>query len=368
VIALVTLGQGATDRVTSDISNIGVNMLVVSPGARRQGGASINAEPLGLDDARAIEREVASVAAVAPSSQRALLAVSANKNWNTVVTGSTAAYFEVRKLELEHGRPFSDAELQSGTPACVLGATVRRELFGAQDPLGESIRLGRVSCEVIGVSEAKGRSTFGMDQDDYVLMPLSAFQRRIAGNDDVGSIAVSAASEALTTKSKQQIELLMRERRRIAPGQADDFSVQDMREIVKTLQSVTGALTMLLGAVAAVSLLVGGIGIMNIMLVSVTERTREIGLRLAIGARGREVLLQFLVEAIVLSLLGGTLGIVIGLVGSYAASDAMALPFRVLPQVVLVAFTFSMAVGVAFGYFPARKASRLNPIEALRHE
>jgi putative ABC transport system permease protein len=199
-------------------------------------------------------------------------------------------------------------------------------------------------------------------------MPLSAFQRRIAGNNHVGSIAVSAASEALTTKSKQQIELLMRERRRIAPGQADDFSVQDMREIVKTLQSVTGALTMLLGAVAAVSLLVGGIGIMNIMLVSVTERTREIGLRLAIGARGREVLLQFLVEAIVLSLLGGTLGIVIGLVGSYAASDAMALPFRVLPQVVLVAFTFSMAVGVAFGYFPARKASRLNPIEALRHE
>ena len=218
------------------------------------------------------------------------------------------------------------------------------------------------------MTEAKGRSTFGMDQDDYVLMPLVTYQRRIAGSVNLGSIAVSATSEETTHKAKTQIEGLMRERRRIGAGKPDDFSVQDMREIVETLASVTNVLTALLGAVAAVSLLVGGIGIMNIMLVSVTERTREIGIRLAIGARGREVLLQFLVEAVVLCMLGGIVGMALGLGGSYFAAQAMSLPFRILPQIIAIAFGFSVAVGVLFGFFPALKASRLNPIEALRHE
>jgi putative ABC transport system permease protein len=368
VITLVTLGQGATEKVTSDISKMGVNMLIVYPGSQRRGPTVTEAPRLTLQDVEAIARDVSAVSAVAPSASRGALAVYANKNWNTQLTGTTNAYFDVRGLKLSAGRMFSDVEIQGGTPACILGATVRRELFGRQDPLDASIRAGKVACKVIGVVESKGQSSIGMDPDDFILLPLSAFQRRIAGNNDVGSIAVSAVSESATEKAKKQIEALMRERRRVAFGQEDDFMVQDMKEIADTLQTVTGALTALLGAIAAVSLLVGGIGIMNIMLVSVTERTREIGIRLAIGARGHEVLLQFLVEAIVLSTLGGVLGMLLGLGGSYAAGRALGLPFRVVPEVVLIAFAFSASVGVAFGFFPARKAARLNPIEALRHE
>jgi putative ABC transport system permease protein len=285
-----------------------------------------------------------------------------------VATGTTNAYLSVRAVKLEAGRMFSDVELSGGHAVCVLGATVRRELFSHQDPVGASIRLGRVSCLVIGVLTAKGQSTFGNDQDDYVLLPLTAMQRRIAGTNDLSAISVSALDEAHTSKAKNQLIALMHERRRIADGQADDFSVFDTREIQQTLQTVTGVLTALLGAVAAVSLLVGGIGIMNIMLVSVTERTREIGVRLAIGARGREVLLQFLVESVVLCVLGGLIGMLLGLIGSYTAGRFLQLPFVFLPQVVLIAFVFSFVVGVAFGLFPALKASRMNPIEALRHE
>jgi putative ABC transport system permease protein len=368
VIALVTLGEGATARVTSDIANMGVNMLTIIPGAQRRGTTNLSAPALTLEDARTIEREIRAVAAVAPTVSRSVLAVYANKNWNTVATGTNNAYFTVRAVKLDVGRMFSDVELSGGQAVCVLGATVRRELFGHQDPLGASIRLGRVSCLVIGVLTAKGQSTFGNDQDDYVLLPLSAMQRRIAGTADLSAITVSAVNEQQTTKAKQQITGLMRERRRIADGQADDFSVFDTREIQQTLQTVTGVLTALLGAVAAVSLLVGGIGIMNIMLVSVTERTREIGVRLAIGARGREVLLQFLVESVVLCVLGGLIGMFVGLAGSYTAGHFLKLPFVFLPQVVLIAFAFSFVVGVAFGLFPALKAARMNPIEALRHE
>jgi putative ABC transport system permease protein len=368
VIALVTLGEGATQRVTNDIASMGVNMLTVTPGAQRRGPANLSAAPLSIEDAEAIARAVRQVSAVAPTASRGVLAVYANKNWNTVATGTTNAYFPVRAVKVESGRMFSEVEQSAGQSVCILGATVRRELFGHQDPLGASIRLGRLSCLVIGVLEAKGQSTFGNDQDDYVLMPLRAFQRRVAGTNDVSAIAVSAVDESQITKAKQQMTALMRERRRVADGQADDFSVRDTREIVKTLQTVTGVLTTLLGAVAAVSLLVGGIGIMNIMLVSVTERTREIGIRLAIGARGREVLLQFLVESVVLCVFGGVLGMLFGLSGSYVAGRFLHLPFVFLPQVVLIAFVFSFVVGVAFGLFPALKAARMNPIEALRHE
>jgi putative ABC transport system permease protein len=368
VIALVTLGRGASEKVTAEISNMGVNMLTITPGAQRRGPSSVTAAPLTLDDARALSREVTSLAAVAPTSSRAVLSVFANKSWNTSVMGTTNEYFTVRNTRLDTGRMFSDVELSGGQPVCVIGATVRRELFGADSPLGSSIRLGRVSCLVIGTTRAKGQSTFGMDQDDYVLMPLAAFQRRIAGNADVGAIAVSTISESQTNRAKQQISALMRERRRVAEGQLDDFSVHDTREIVQTLQTITGVLTALLGAVAAVSLIVGGIGIMNIMLVSVTERTREIGIRLAIGARSYEVMLQFLVESIVLCVLGGILGMLLGLGGSYAVGRYIDIPFTFLPEVVVIAVLFSGCVGVAFGFFPARKAARLNPIEALRHE
>ncbi len=368
VIALVTLGEGASQKVTREVKSMGVNMLTVVPGALRRGPASVGAAPLRLDDARALARDVNVLTAVAPTASRAALAVYANRSWNTSVIGTTNEYFSVRNTRVANGRTFSDVELAGGLPVCVIGATVRRELFGADDPLGSLMRLGRVSCLVMGSTEAKGQSTFGMDQDDYILMPLAAFQRRIAGSSDVSAIAVSTVHESQTERAKQQITALLRERRRIAPGQADDFSVHDTREIVRTLQTVTGVLTALLGAVAAVSLVVGGIGIMNIMLVSVTERTREIGIRMAIGARAREVLLQFLVEAVVLCLFGGIVGMLLGLGGSYAIGRYIDVPFTFLPEVVLIAFVFSGCVGVAFGFFPARKAARLNPIEALRHE
>jgi putative ABC transport system permease protein len=368
VIAMVTLGRAATAKITADIANMGTNLLIVSPGSERRGPTSATAPALKIDDARAIEREVAAVSKVAPTSSRGALIVYGNKNWSSTVTGSTNDYFAVRGFTIAKGQSFSDAQQQGGTPVCILGETVRKELFGPQDALGASIRVGKVSCIVVGILASKGQSTFGQDQDDFLVMPLGAFQRRIAGSNDVGSIFVSAASDKLTTKAKQQIELLMRERRRIAPGQQNDFAVQDMKEISNTLGSVTGALTALLGAIAGVSLLVGGIGIMNIMLVSVTERTREIGLRLAIGARGGEVLMQFLIEAVTLSTLGGALGILFGLSMSFAATRALKMPFLVSPDIMVIAVGFSATIGVGFGFFPARKAARLNPIEALRHE
>jgi putative ABC transport system permease protein len=368
VIAMVTLGRGATAKITADIASMGTNLLIVSPGAERRGPTSGTAVALKIDDAKAITREASAVADVAPTANKGALVVYGNKNWSTVITGSTNSYFAIRGYVVAVGTTFSEADLAGGAPVCVLGTTVRRELFGSQDPLGASIRIGGVSCTVMGVLQSKGQSTFGQDQDDFVIMPLTAFQRRVAGNSDVGSIFVSAVSDSATDKAKAQIEVLMRERRRVASGQNDDFTVQDMKEISKTLGSVTGALTALLGAIAGVSLLVGGIGIMNIMLVSVTERTREIGIRLAIGARGREVLLQFLIEAVVLSAMGGIFGMLLGLGGSYAASRALSIPFTVSVDILVIALSFSATVGIAFGFFPARKAARLKPIEALRHE
>ena len=368
VIAMVTLGRGATAKITADIASMGTNLLIVMPGAERRGPTSATATALKIDDARAITREASAVADVAPAASKGALVVYGNKNWSTLITGSTNSYFSIRGYVFASGSTFSEADLAGGSPVCVLGTTVRRELFGAQDPIGASIRIGGVSCTVTGVLESKGQSTFGQDQDDFVIMPLTALQRRVAGNTDVGMIYVSAVSDSATDKAKSQIEALMRERRRVAAGQADDFTVQDMKEISKTLGSVTGALTALLGAIAGVSLLVGGIGIMNIMLVSVTERTREIGIRLAIGARGREVLLQFLIEAVVLSAMGGIFGMLLGLGGSFAATHALGIPFTVSVDILVIALVFSASVGIAFGFFPARKAARLNPIEALRHE
>jgi putative ABC transport system permease protein len=367
VIAMVTLGRSATERVTSDISSLGNNLLIVIPGAMRRTSTSAT-RAFTLADARAIEQEVPGLAAVAPSSGLGARVVYGNRNWSTGVTGGTNAYFEVRNWGLELGRVFEQGELRSGTPVCVLGATVRRELFGRGDPIGAIIRVANVSCEVIGVLESKGQSTFGEDQDDFLVMPLLTVQRRLIGSSSVGVIAVSAERAEDAREVQARIESLMRQRRRIGQAEEDDFSVRDLREISQVVGTVTGVLTALLGAIAAVSLLVGGIGIMNIMLVSVTERTREIGIRLAIGARAREILWQFLIEAVVLSTLGGALGIALGITGSYFAARGLGLPFVWVPEIVLGAFGFAVIVGVFFGWFPALRAARLNPIEALRHE
>ena len=368
VIALVTLGRGATAKVTHEIAAMGNNLLMVMPGAERRGPVSSGARGFKREDGKAIEHEVPSVAEIAPNVGAGALVVAGNKNWSTTVDGSTNAFFSVRGYSIASGRTFSDAEMVGGTPVCVLGATVQRELFGAQDPLDASIRVGSVSCKVIGVLESKGTSSFGPDQDDFLVMPLAIVQRRFTGSTDVGGFFVSAVSDEEIEHTKQQITSLLRERRRVAPGQPDDFSVGDTKQIANALSSVTGSLTALLGAIAAVSLLVGGIGIMNIMLVSVTERTREIGLRLAIGALANEVLLQFLVEAVVLATLGGLIGIAFGVGISALASKLFSLPLVLQPDILVVAVAFSSAIGVGFGFFPARKAARLRPIEALRHE
>jgi putative ABC transport system permease protein len=284
------------------------------------------------------------------------------------VTGSDNNYFPVGNWSLARGREFSASELRAGAAVCILGDGVRKELFGSQDPLGEKLRLNKLSCQVIGLLEAKGQSAGGRDQDDLVVIPLRTFWRRVAGNQDVQMIYVSAREGASTSKVQRDIELLMRERRRIAANEDDDFNVRDMKEIAEALTGTTRVLTTLLGAVAAVSLLVGGIGIMNIMLVSVTERTREIGIRLAIGALEREVLLQFLVEAVVLSSFGGLLGILLAVGATYGLAALMGMPPLLDAGIMLLAFLFSAAVGVIFGYFPARKAARQDPIEALRYE
>jgi putative ABC transport system permease protein len=368
VITMVTIGGGATVQVRQQIASMGSNLLMVSPGKRLGPGQSTGNIPFKQSDAEAIARDINSVAAVAPVSSQNIQVVFGNQNWSTQVTGSDNQYFRVTNRSIRSGRQFSDSELRSGAAVCIVGETVLKKLFGGQEAMGEKIRLQKLSCEVIGILKGKGQSTMGMDQDDIVVIPLSTYQRRIGGNQDVGLIQVSVQQGASTDKAQRDIRLLMRERRHLSPSDDDNFNVMDMKEITNMLTGTTQMMTALLSAVAAVSLLVGGIGIMNIMLVSVTERTREIGIRLAIGAFEREVLLQFLVEAVVLSSFGGLIGIALALAASVWLAGVLHVPFVFNAGIVLIAFLFSAAVGVIFGYFPALKAARLDPIEALRHE
>ncbi len=369
VITMVTIGGGATAKVTADVASLGSNLLDVRPGQQRgPGGTRETAAMFKIEDAEAIARQVSGLQAVAPVATQTMQAISGSANWSTTVTGSTNAYLQTRNWSLASGQAFTDGDLRAGSAQCILGATVRRELFGGQDPIGATIRLQKLSCQVIGVLAKKGQSSFGMDQDDMILVPLRMVQRRITGNLDVSMISVSARDGASTEKVQRDIERLLRERRRILPGKDDDFHVLNMQQLVSTLAGTTRVLTALLGAVGAVSLLVGGIGIMNIMLVSVTERTREIGIRLAIGALEREVLTQFLVEAVVLSSFGGVIGVLLGLAAAALGASVLEVPFVFNPHIVGIAFVFSAMVGVIFGFFPARRAARLDPIEALRHE
>jgi putative ABC transport system permease protein len=368
VIIMVTIGQGATAQVGQQIASMGSNLLMVSPGKRLGPGQSSNTVPFKAADGEAILESVGSIAAVAPVSSQGLQAVYGNENWSTTVTGTEIQYLKITNRAIASGRQFSESEARAGAAVCIIGATVGKELFGGQDPIGAKIRLERLSCEVVGVLQAKGQNTMGMDQDDIVVIPLRTFQRRISGTQDVAMFQVSVEEGASTTKAQGDIHLLLRERRHLSAGDDDNFSVMDTKEIANMLTGTMTLLTTLLSAVAAVSLLVGGIGIMNIMLVSVTERTREIGIRLAIGALEREVLVQFLVESVVLSSCGGLIGIVLALGTSLWATSALGVPFILNPVIITVAFLFSAIVGVAFGYFPALKAARLDPIEALRYE
>ncbi len=368
VIIMVTLGGGATRSVSSQIESMGSNLLMIRMGQSMGPGSGIGVPPFKIEDAIALQRDIPSIRVLAPSASQTATAIAGNNSWATSVTGTDNRYLDVRNWPLERGRPFSEGELRAGQALCLIGATVSKELFGEQDPIGESLRIKTISCKIIGLLAAKGQSSMGRDQDDLILMPLRAFQRRIAGNQDVTLIQVSIKDGESTERARADIERLLRERRKIDATEQDNFGVNDMKELTKMLTGTTQVLTTLLSAVAAVSLLVGGIGIMNIMLVSVTERTREIGIRLAIGALEREVLMQFLVEAVVLSSLGGILGILLALGASLALADLLMVPFIFNGGIVLTAFLFSAAVGIIFGYFPARRAARLDPIEALRRE
>jgi len=368
VIAMVTVGNGTTAKVEADMAKLGSNLLIVRPGQFGPGRSSRMAKPFNLRDLAAMRTELNSIRAVAPSDSQSVTVVYGSQSRSLKVTGTDTAYFNTVDADLQMGRQFYEDEVSSGRAVCILGETTRQELFGAIDPLGKRIRVEKVSCQVIGVLVEKGETGFGMDQDDIILMPLRTYQRRIKGNSEFEMMYVSAKDGVDTAKVQADIERLLRERRKISAEEDDDFAVADMKAIAATQAATTGILTTLLGAVAGVSLLVGGIGIMNIMLVSVTERTREIGIRLAIGARQSQVLTQFLVEAIVLSVAGGIIGILLGLGLAGAATSAMKIPFILDLKIVLAAFGFSALVGIIFGYFPARRAARMNPIEALRHE
>jgi putative ABC transport system permease protein len=369
VIAIVTLGNGATAQITSSIGALGSNVLILTPGAQRGfGPPGQGAKPFSQADLAAIARDIPHLRALSPEVVHTAIVVAGNRNHSSQVTGVENGYFTAHGSAVALGRAFSDAELRSGKAVCLLGETVRQQLFGAQDPTGTRVRVAQSPCDVIGVLVAKGKSTFGQDQDDIVLMPLKAVQRRLNGNNDITSVWLASDSQESSKQIIDETKSLMRQRRHIEKPGDDDFSIADLAQISQTIQQTTNILAAFLAAIAAVSLLVGGIGIMNIMLVSVTERTREIGIRLAIGARERDVLLQFLVESMVMAAMGGLVGIGLGLGLSFAATRFLAMPY--VPSIVtmVIAFLFSAGIGMAFGYLPARRAARLDPIEALRHE
>ena len=368
VIIMVDLGESATQNVSNQISEMGPNLLFVNAGMGRRGpgGTRGDADALESSDARAIEQQLPDVV-VAPASSTQSTLIYRNVNASASVIGTTNAYLTARNRVVEDGRVFTEQELAASAPVCILGTTVAETLFYSEDPIGERVRVGRLSCLIIGILEEKGES-MGQDQDDLILMPLTAVQRRLVGNDELSDIYVSAASSGDTAQVKADVETLMRHRRGITASEDDDFHVRDMQELASMLQGTTSTLTTLLAAIAAVSLVVGGIGIMNIMLVSVTERTREIGLRIAIGALASDVLVQFLVEAVVLSILGGLVGIALGVAGSIVVLEEMGMPLVISSNAVVGSFFVSAAIGTLFGYIPARKAAHLDPIDALRHE
>ena len=367
VITMVTLGNGATLAIQNQISGLGTNLLQVRPG-QRMGPGSGGAPAFKDTDANAIAQQIGGVAAVAPEGRTGGSVVAGGRNWTTSIMGSTNAWLQTGNWTVQSGREFSDAELRAGAAVCIIGSTVQRELFAGQGAVGQMLRVRAFTCEVVGVLGSKGQGAFGNDQDDVVLLPLKTLQRRVTGSTRVQTLLVSMQDGSDPERVKASVTQLLRERRKLAEGDEDNFNVLDTKQLADTLSGTTRVLTTLLGAVAAVSLLVGGIGIMNIMLVSVTERTREIGLRLAIGALEREVLLQFLIEAVVLAALGGLIGIVLATGASVLLSRVMDVPYVFNAGVNLMSFVFSAAIGVLFGYFPARRAARMDPIEALRHE
>ncbi len=376
VIAMVAIGSGAANRVKQQIASIGSNLLMIVPGTVTSGGLRMghgSTLTLTEDDARAIAREIPGVAATDGSMRGTAPIVFGNQNWSTVVMGTLPDHALVRDWELADGRFFGPEDLDGATKVAVLGQTVARELFGGGDPIGQIIRIKKVPFSVIGVLAPKGQSTWGQDQDDLALIPLSTAKKRVLGVSQarartVSVIQVKVAAPELIAEVQQAVTDLLRQRHRLQPHEENDFQVRNLADMFAAQEAASRTMTLLLGAIASVSLLVGGIGIMNIMLVSVTERTREIGLRMAVGARSRDILGQFLIEAITLALIGGLLGVGLGLAASYAIAALAGWSVLITPASVGVAFGSAAVIGIFFGYYPARKAAFLDPIEALRYE
>jgi putative ABC transport system permease protein len=376
VIIMVSVGNGTKAEVNAMIDKLGANIMMVRPGRNFGGGVSGGAGSLPTlteDDAWAIQNEIATVMLTAPTVRGNAQLIAGNLNWSTSVNGITNDFFSVREWNLADGRFFDTDEIKGSSKVVILGETVAENLFPDQDPMGQALRINRVPFTVIGVLNPKGDSGPGGDQDDAVMLPITTAKKRVLGGRQragnlVDSIYVKAKSAEMVSQTEESVEALLRERHQIAPSQNDDFEIRNMAEFMNARADSSQAMSFLLMAVASISLIVGGIGIMNIMLVSVTERTREIGLRMAVGATGTNIMSQFLIESIVLSLIGGVLGVILGLTGSRAMSTYSQWKAIIDPQSVLLAFSFSAAVGIFFGFYPAHKASLLDPIEALRHE
>jgi putative ABC transport system permease protein len=376
VIAMVAIGAGAEARVSALISSLGTNILMVTRGAVSTGGVRLAAgsrPALTLDDAEAIQNEIGAVQAAAPVVRGSGQIVFGNGNWATTINGITAEYFETREWYAEAGRELIQEDINSAAKVIVLGATVAENIFGDGDPIGQIVRLQNVPLEVVGVLARKGESPWGGDQDDIVFIPVSTAKKRVLGERQlrgnlVNSIMVKVRSADLLPEAQQNVRDLLRQRHRLRGDRPDDFNLRNMSDVMQTRAESSRVMTLLLASIASVSLLVGGIGIMNIMLVSVTERTREIGLRMAIGARGRDVLAQFVTEAVVLSSIGGMVGVACGVGASMIIASMAGWPMLIEIDAILVAVLFSAAIGVFFGFYPARRAARLDPIEALRYE
>ena len=374
VIAMIAVGSGAKARIAEQIASMGSNLLIVLSGSSTSGGmrwGSGTVPTLTVDDSKAILSEVPSVRYVAPNLQGVAQVVYGNQNWSTSVNGTTPEVLDIREWPIVSGRPFTQQDVDGATKVCLLGKTVVDNLFGGIDPVGQIIRIKKVPFTVVGVLGSKGQTTFGQDQDDTIFVPLTTAQKRLFGMQFPGMvrvIAVQAKEPELMKEAEDQINALLRQRHRIQPSQDNDFTVRNLTEVMASAQQSANVMSLLLGAIASISLIVGGIGIMNIMLVSVTERTREIGIRVAVGAKSKDILLQFLIESLVLSLIGGILGITIGIGGTYILSSFTQWPTLLSIQAIFLAFFFAGSVGVFFGFYPARKASLLDPIEALRYE
>ncbi len=371
VIAMLAIGQGAEYSVKEQISSLGTNVLIVFPGAQQTGGLRMGAgtvTTLTEEDASAISKECPAVAFVSPGARSGGQVISGNLNWGTSIEGTGADYLEIRSWVVEYGEFYSEQDIKAAAKVCILGKTVADALFPESTPVGQNVRIRNVPFKVLGVLSKKGQNAMGMDQDDIILAPYTTVLRRLSHYPYLRQILVSATSPSNIGAAQTQISELLRMRHKIAPYDPDDFTIRNQSDLAATATATTGILTILLASIASVSLLVGGIGIMNIMLVSVTERTREIGIRMSVGARGRDILTQFLIEALVLSLLGGIIGILLGVGGSVAISSFAKWPTIITVFSILLSFGFSIAIGIFFGFYPARKAALLNPIDALRYE